>query len=87
VVLPVTTLRAATARLRSLGGGVEAIGYAGPRDRLAEVSAVAADVAAPRLCPLECLLAPPFAWHQSGHARLGSFTGGELLARPAPTFA
>ncbi len=67
-----------------VGGGVEAIGYAGPLDRLAEVSAVAADVAAPRLCPLERLQAPPFAWRQSGHARLGSFTGGELLAAARP---
>ena len=87
VVLPVATLAAATERLRSVGGIVEAVGYAGPLDRLAEISVIAADVAAPRLCPLERLQAPPFAWRQSGHARLGSFIGGAPLTGLAPSFA
>ncbi len=72
VVLPVATMQAAASRLAPLSGVIEAVGYAGPPERLGEIAAVAAECGAHRLCPLERLQAPPFAWRQSGHARLAS---------------
>jgi acyl-CoA reductase-like NAD-dependent aldehyde dehydrogenase len=75
VVIPTATLAESTAVLRRFVGTIEAIGYAGPSDRLGEVAAVAADVGAHRLCPLERLQAPPFSWRQSGHHRLAAMLG------------
>jgi hypothetical protein len=73
VVAPVAALRSATPMLAPLTGLIEAVGYAGPEHRLGEAAAVAAACGAQRLCPLDRMQAPPFAWRQSGHARLASF--------------
>jgi hypothetical protein len=92
VLVPVPALAAASTVLERLAGAVEAIGYAGPEHRVAEAAALAAGCGAHRLCPLERMQAPPFAWRQSGHARLASFlhlggadagetTGGETQHR------
>jgi hypothetical protein len=70
-----------------LAGVVEAVGYAGPASRLAEASGVAARCGAHRLCPLERLQAPPFAWRQSGHARLASIAGLDPSCDQRPAFA
>lgn len=75
VLLPIPAIREASAALRHVTGTVEAVGYAGPASGLGDAAAVATAVGAPRLCPLERLQAPPFAWRQSGHARLGSIVG------------
>ncbi len=75
VIVPIPALATASGVLRRLTGRIEAVGYAGPAARLGEASAVTATVGAHRLCPLERLQAPPFAWRQSGHARLGSIVG------------
>lgn len=88
VMVPVPSLAAAVDVLRPLAGLVEAIGYAGPTDGLIETSAVAMRCGAHRLCPLERLQAPPFAWRQSGYARLASFAGlAEPTGDPQPAFA
>jgi acyl-CoA reductase-like NAD-dependent aldehyde dehydrogenase len=87
VMVPVPTLGASRTVLGRITGVIEAIGYAGPMHRLAEASAIAADLGASRLCPLERLQAPPFAWRQSGHARLGCFAGLGTSAGPPPAFA
>lgn len=73
VVLPVTSMAEAGVALQRLGGMVEAIGLAGPAARVSEVAEVAALCGAHRLCPLDRLQSPPFAWRQSGHDRLASF--------------
>jgi len=86
ILLPVPSLRDAAAPLRRVAGAVEAVGYAGPAAELGEAAEVAAAVGAHRLCPLERLQAPPFAWRQSGHARLGSIVGHDGGDAP-PTFA
>lgn len=75
ILLPVPSLRDASATLQPVAGMVEALGYAGPAEGLGDAAAVATAVGAHRLCPLERLQAPPFAWRQSGHARLGSIVG------------
>ncbi|MEO6030220.1 MAG: hypothetical protein ABIR79_25405, partial [Candidatus Binatia bacterium] len=85
-LVPVPTLASAEAVLRPLAGMIEGIGYAGPLDRLAEASDVAARAGAHRLCPLERLQAPPFAWRQNGYGRLASLVTddmGRLDAAPA----
>ena len=88
VMVPVPSLASVTDVLRPLAGVVEAIGYAGPTARLAEASTLAARCGAHRLCPLERLQAPPFAWRQSGHARLASFAGlDDAAGEPRPAFA
>jgi hypothetical protein len=87
VVTPIPSLAAAADVLQPLTGVVEAIGYAGPTSRLVEASDVAVRCGAHRLCPLERLQAPPFAWRQSGHARLASFASGEPARAPHPAFA
>jgi len=73
VVLPVGSLNEARHLLTPLDGVVEAIGVAAPASRLGEAATVAAACGAHRMCPLDRLQAPPFAWRQSGHARLASF--------------
>ena len=73
VLVPVPTLAAASTVLGRLAGVVEAIGYAGTERRVTEAAALAAGCSAHRLCPLERMQTPPFAWRQSGHARLASF--------------
>jgi hypothetical protein len=73
VVVPVGGLGDAAEPLGRLRGLVEALGYAGPARRGVEAARVAAACGASRLCPLERLQAPPFAWRQSGHPRLGCF--------------
>src|SRR6185369_17817409 len=73
VVLPVASLAEARASLRRLDGMVEAIGAAAPAARLHEIADVASACGAHRLCPLDRMQAPPFAWRQSGHERIGSF--------------
>ena len=73
VLVPVATLAAASTVLDRLAGAVEAIGYAGPEHRIAEAAALAAACGAHRLCPFDRMQVPPFAWRQSGHARLASF--------------
>ena len=73
VLVPVATLAAASTVLDRFAGAVEAIGYAGPERGIAEAAALAAGCGAHRLCPLDRMQAPPFAWRQSGHARLASF--------------
>jgi hypothetical protein len=80
VVLPVATMTAAGSRLAPLAGVVEALGYAGPADRLGEVATVAAECGAHRLCPLERMQAPPFAWRQSGYTRLASLFRDDIAA-------
>ena len=87
VMVPVRTLADAAAVLQPLTGIVEAVGYAGPTDRLGEASAVAVGCGAHRLCPLERLQAPPFAWRQSGHARLASFVDLDPVCDHPPAFA
>lgn len=77
VLVPVPHLAESTAVFRRFPGKIEALGYAGPTERLAEVASVAADVGAHRMCPLERLQAPPFAWCQSGHPRLASLLGDD----------
>ena len=86
ILLPVSTLRAAAATLQRVAGMVEAVGYAGPATELGDAAEVAAAVGAHRLCPLERMQAPPFAWRQSGHARLGSILG-HVGGDAPPTFA
>lgn len=83
VLVPLRALAGATDALRRVAGRIEAVGYAGPAARLGEASAVATDLGAHRLCPLERLQSPPFAWRQSGHARLGSIVGHEAGTLPA----
>lgn len=83
ILLPVATLAAAADTLRRVAGSVEAVGYAGPTQGLDDGSSVAAAIGAHRLCPLERLQAPPFAWRQSGHARLGSIVGVDTMDPPA----
>ncbi len=73
VVLPVASLGEAAATLRRLDGMVEAVGAAGPEARLVEIAETAAACGAARLCPLDRLQAPPFAWRQSGHERIAPF--------------
>ncbi|MCC6847785.1 MAG: hypothetical protein IT294_04740 [Deltaproteobacteria bacterium] len=87
VLAPVATLAAASGPLRRLAGTIEAVGYAGPIEGLAEAAAAAAAAGAHRFCPLERLQAPPFAWRQSGHRRLASFLAGAHAAAPALPFA
>ena len=90
VVLPVAALADAGARLAPIAGCVEAVGYAGPERRLVEAGAVAAACDAPRLCPLDRMQRPPFAWRQSGHARLASLVAPASVddgASPAATTA
>jgi acyl-CoA reductase-like NAD-dependent aldehyde dehydrogenase len=87
VLVPVPSLADAAAVLRPFTGVVEATGYAGPTHRLREASDLAASCGAHRLCPLERMQAPPFAWRQSGHARLACFTGLAATGDPDPTFA
>ncbi len=87
VMVPVATLGATAVKLTRLAGVLEAVGYAGPTARLAEVSALAAAAGAPRLCPLDRLQSPPFAWCQSGHRRLASFFRDEAAAGPGSQFA
>jgi hypothetical protein len=82
VMLPIATLGDAQPALRRLAGMVEAVGYAGPTERLDDAAALAADLAAVRLCPIERLQAPPFAWRQSGHGRIASLLGDDALTRP-----
>jgi len=86
VLVPVATLAASAGTLTRVAGSVEAIGYAGPAERLSEVAAVATAVGAHRLCPLERMQAPPFDWAQSGHARLASLLG-RTAGDAAPAFA
>ncbi len=78
VLVPVSSLADADEVLRPLAGTIEAIGYAGPLERLAEASDVAAQAGVHRLCPIERLQAPPFAWRQSGYGRLTSLVTDEL---------
>ncbi len=87
IVLPVATLAAAATPLARITGVVEAVGYAGPMEQMDEVARIAAGAGAVRLCPLERLQAPPFAWRQSGHPRLASFAGDGPRAGLAPAFA
>lgn len=86
IVVPIPSLRDAVGALQRVAGSVEAVGYAGPAAELGDAAEVAAAVRAHRLCPLERLQAPPFAWRQSGHARLGSIVGHDGGDGP-PTFA
>jgi hypothetical protein len=72
VVLSVADLGRARARLEQLAGTIETIGVAAPASRRGELAALADTCGAHRLCPLERMQAPPFAWRQSGHARLAS---------------
>ncbi len=90
VVLPVDTLGDARPLLSPLDGTVEAVGVAAPAGRWPEAAAVAASCGAHRLCPLERMQAPPFAWRQSGHARIESFlvppaSGARTVAATATT--
>jgi hypothetical protein len=87
VLVPVETLTAAARPLARIAGVVEAIGYAGPADRLAAVAAVATAAGAHRLCPLERMQAPPFDWAQSGHARLASLLGRAAAGDAVRAFA
>ncbi|MCC6764378.1 MAG: hypothetical protein IT293_06915 [Deltaproteobacteria bacterium] len=87
VLIPVATLAGAAEPLRRLAGTIEAVGYAGPVESLAEAAAVAAAAGAHRFCPLERLQAPPFAWRQSGHRRLASFLAHDDAVAPALPFA
>lgn len=87
VMLPVPALATAATLLARLAGSVEAVGYAGPASGLADAAAVAATCGAHRLCPLERMQAPPFAWRQSGHPRLASFTADPVAPDPLTAFA
>jgi hypothetical protein len=87
LMIPVATLADAPRPLAPLAGLVEAVGYAGPMERLAEIAGVAATAGAHRLCPLERMQAPPFAWAQSGHARLASLLGRTRTGDPVCGFA
>ena len=87
IVVPVPCLNVPPPVLLSFAGAVEAIGYAGPADRLGEVAGVAAEIGAHRLCPLERMQAPPFAWHQSGHRRLASFFENDAASALETSFA
>ena len=87
VMVPIPTLAAAANVLQPLAGVIEAVGYAGPTARLAAMADIAASCGAHRLCPLERLQAPPFAWRQSGHARLASFAGFDPAGEPRPALA
>jgi hypothetical protein len=87
VMLPVASLSASASVFGRLAGIVEAIGYAGPTSRVAEVAMIAEAAGAHRLCPLERMQAPPFAWCQSGHPRLGSFVGRTPPGHPTAAFA
>ncbi len=73
IVLPVATLAAAERTLAGHMGAIEALGFTGPSARTREAAALAAACAASRLCPLDRMQSPPFAWRQSGHARLACF--------------
>jgi hypothetical protein len=75
VLVPVPTLAAAAETLQVLRGRIEALGYAGPLDGVDAAAAVAAQTGVHRLCPLDRLQAPPFAWRQSGYGRLASLVG------------
>jgi len=86
VVVPIPHLGAAERTLSQIADCVEAVGYAGPTARLPEAVAVATTCNAPRLCPLERMQQPPFAWRQSGHTRLGCF-GASATPVPAPRTA
>ena len=83
VVVPLTALATAIGVLQRVAGRIEAVGYAGPAARLGEASAVAAAVGAHRLCPLARMQAPPCAWRQRGHPRLGSIVGVDTGSLPA----
>jgi len=82
VLLPVDTLADTSTLLAPLVGSVEAVGVAAPAARWPDAAAVAASCGAHRLCPLERMQAPPFAWRQSGHARLASLLVPESRDRP-----
>jgi len=82
-VLPVAALAQAGPRLEAFAGTIDTIGVAAPASRLDEVAALADAAGAHRLCPLERMQAPPFAWRQSGHARIASL----LVPGPAPAGA
>jgi hypothetical protein len=73
VVVPLTSLTDATQVLAPAYDRAEAVGYVAPERHLDDIAALAAGVGASRLCPLERMQAPPFAWRQSGHPRLGVF--------------
>jgi hypothetical protein len=73
VVVPVASLADACAPLSQFVGLIETLGYAGPERRTSEAAALAERCGAHRLCPLERMQAPPFAWCQGGYARLASF--------------
>lgn len=73
IVVPVGSLVEARTSLVRLDGTVEAVGVAAPPARLADAAAIAAACGAHRLCPLERMQSPPFAWRQSGYPRLRSF--------------
>ncbi len=73
VVVPVRTLADAAPLLAPMTGRVEAVGYAGHAHRLAEVTALAHQCGAHRVCALERLQEPPFSWRQSGYPRLAVF--------------
>ncbi len=77
VVVPVASLAAIEGVLAPLRGLIEAIGYAGDERRTDTVAALAAACGAHRVCPLARMQAPPFAWRQSGHARLACFAPEE----------
>jgi len=85
VLVPVPSLRAAAGVLARFEGSVEAVGYAGPERRLDEAAAVAVASGAHRLCPLERMQRPPFAWRQSGHARIASFFASPPLPSAVTT--
>jgi acyl-CoA reductase-like NAD-dependent aldehyde dehydrogenase len=73
IVVPAPALADARTVLARFDGVVEAVGFSGPSRRTRDVAAFAAACSASRLCPLERMQAPPFAWRQSGHARLACF--------------
>ena len=73
ILVPVPSLADARPVLARFDGVVEAVGFTGPAQRTPDVAALAAASRAARLCPLERMQAPPFAWRQSGHARLACF--------------
>ncbi len=88
VIVPILHLGAAEQTLSQIASCVEAVGYAGPTARLSEAVAVATACAAPRLCPLDRMQQPPFAWRQSGHDRLACFGASATPASaPAPRMA
>jgi acyl-CoA reductase-like NAD-dependent aldehyde dehydrogenase len=84
VLVPVADVPAAAEALRTLRGKIEAVAYAGPPDGLDAAAKVAAAADAHRLCPLERLQAPPFAWFQSGYPRLASLVGVDRPGNESP---